>query len=58
MRADLQGMPIYTPPDSQYLNLGNNENLYMNWYDVLGSQMDAIVKQVPFHQYGNTSNEP
>ena len=52
MRADLQGSPIYKPPGEQYLNLANNENFYAAWQDVLGSKLDEIIKQTPFHQYG------
>ncbi|MCL2568873.1 MAG: histidinol-phosphate aminotransferase family protein [Oscillospiraceae bacterium] len=59
MRKDLQGTPVYRPPGSQYLNLANNENFYATWwYEVLGGQMDDIVKALPFHQYGTASYEP
>lgn len=57
MRADLQGSPVYKAPDSQYLNLANNENFNLAWLDVIGNQMDDIVKGVPFHQYGLTTYE-
>ena len=57
MRADLKGSPMYKPPGSQYLNLANNENFNAAWLEVMGDQMDEIVKNVPFHQYGASSYE-
>ena len=54
MRVDLRGMPIYTPPGSQCLNLANNENFYTSWYEVIGNQISEIAQQLPFHQYGSS----